>query len=244
MATISFRSKPGCTACKLHRDAEVVGEMGHGTVGEIMVVGRMPEIHGHDTLFKDLADVGIDAADCFFTSALKCQNYDANVGKTDIKMCRGYLEAEIRKVKPKWILALGNEALGALTNHSGIMKYRGRVIEHSSGAKIFPTISPNAVLRNPGQRSSYMADLKLFVAEMLGKDQTIPYPKVKFIKDKRSLQWLADKLDHAELLSYDVETFSTPHGNEWAPDARIISLSGTMVVAGELVVWALPLAHP
>jgi uracil-DNA glycosylase family 4 len=244
MKTIRFSSKPDCTACKLHRGAEVVGEMGVGAVGNIMVVGRMPEIHGNDSLFKDLETVGIETEECYFTSALKCQNYEANIGKTDIKMCRGYLEAEIRKVKPTWILALGNEALGALTSHSGIMKYRGRVIEHHSGAKIFPTISPNAVLRNPGQRPSYMADLKLFVAEILGKDAAIPYPKIKKVATQRGLQWLVQQLDRAELLSYDVETYSTPAGNEWSPNARIISLSGTMLVDGKLVVWALPLSHP
>jgi uracil-DNA glycosylase family 4 len=235
---------PACQDCKLHRGAEVVCEMGQGSRrSRIMVVGRMPEIQGHETLSLDLAAAGIDE-EYFVTAALKCQNYDANIGKNDVKACRKYLEAEIEWLKPEWILALGNEPLQMLTNHSGIMKYRGRVLDHPSGAKVFPTISPNAVLRNPGQRSSYMADLRLFVAELLGKSQTIPMPKVKKIADKRGLQWLADRLDRSELLSYDVETFSTPAGNEWAPDARIISLAGTMLVDGEIVVWALPLAHP
>jgi DNA polymerase-1 len=236
---------PECDLCKLCRGAdEVCVTMSGPRQAEVMVVGRMPDSSAILSLKKDLEDLGMDPTTMAFTSAVKCINFDANVGKNDIKACRPYLEAEIAKVKPKWILTLGNEPLQSLTNHSGIMKYRGKVMEHSSGAKIFPTISPNAVLRNPGQRPSYLADLKLFQADMLGKEDTIPMPKIKKVASKERLKWLAEQLDRSELLSYDVETFSTPAGNEWAPDAQIISLSGTMLVDDELVVWALPLSHP
>jgi uracil-DNA glycosylase family 4 len=235
-----------CTACRLSAEADAVCVTGSGPLdADIMVVGKMPNSPTYQaSLEADLAEAGIDPATVMFTSALKCRNLNVEAGtKTSIKACKTYLDAEIAVVKPKWVLALGNEALSSTTGNSGIMKYRGRPIARGEYA-VFPTISPASVSRNPGQRPTYMADLKLFVAEMAGMADSIPKPKLFVIDTMPKLKKLKDLLSRAEYLSYDVETFSTPPGSEWAPNAKIVSLSGTMGVDGRQVVWALPLFHP
>ena len=235
-----------CMDCRLSTEADTVCVTGSGPLeADIMVVGKMPNSSAYQaSLEADLAESGIDPATVMFTSALKCRNLEVEAGtKTSIKACQPYLHREIEIVKPKWILALGNEALSITTGHSGIMKYRGRLIDKGTHA-VFPTISPASVSRNPGQRPSYMADLKLFLAEMQGKADAIDKPKMLVIDTMPKLKKLKDLLSRAEYLSYDVETFSIPPGSEWAPNAKIVSLSGTMGVDGRQVVWALPLFHP
>jgi uracil-DNA glycosylase family 4 len=55
-------------------------------------------------------------------------------------------EDEIHKIKPKCILAVGNEALNALTSNSGILKYRGSILTANDGViKVVPTIHPAAL---------------------------------------------------------------------------------------------------
>ena len=237
----------GCDKCRMSADADAVCVMGRGnTSAQIMVIGRMPNSRKYQqALEADLLEAGLDPTKMYFTSAVKCRNFEMNVGKTILKTCAAeYLMHEIDIVKPEWILVMGNEALGAVTGHSGITKYRGKVIE-KHGAKVVPTISPMAVSRNPGQRGSYIADLHYFSAQVFEKGAKIEPPKIAIIDTKEKLVKLKSILEQSELLSFDVETFSTPIGSEFAPDAQIISLSGTCILrSGEIKVWALPLSHP
>ena len=236
----------GCTKCRLGEDADAVCIMGKGRLkSKIMVVGRMPNSREYQrTLEADLQEAGLDTTNMYFTSAVKCRNFEMNVGTRMVKTCASeYLMAEISVVKPEWILVMGNEALLAVTGHSGIMKYRGKVIE-KHGAKVVPTISPMAVSRNPGQRQSYIADLNYFASQVFEKGAKIPPPKIALVDTKDKIKALKRLLDTSELLSYDVETYSTPAGSEFAPNAQMISLAGTSLVNGQVKVWALPLAHP
>jgi uracil-DNA glycosylase family 4 len=236
----------GCTKCRLGEDADAVCVMGRGRLkSNIMVVGRMPNSKQFQrTLEADLQEAGLDTTNMYFTSAVKCRNFETNVGTRMVKTCASaYLMAEISVVKPEWILVMGNEALLAVTGHSGITKYRGKVIE-KHGSKVVPTISPMAVSRNPGQRQSYIADLNYFASQVFQKGARIPSPRIALVDNKEKVKALKKLLDRSELLSYDVETYSTPPGAEYAPNSRIISLAGTSVVDGQVKVWALPLGHP
>ncbi len=113
-----------CTLCKLHRTADEVCETGFGpSRAEVMVVSKMPNSKKYqDVLETELEQAGLSPNKIFYASALKCKTFEQDASKTDLKTCRQYLEAEIALVKPKFILALGNEALFATTGHSGIMK--------------------------------------------------------------------------------------------------------------------------
>lgn len=217
--------------------------MGRGKKdASIMVVTSRPNsetfskvLHGH------LADAGIDPALCYFASAIKCRNFEMSIGRKDVKACAPYLEAEIQEVRPDWVLVMGNEALQSVTGHSGIMKYRGRVIE-GNGRKIMPTISPAAISRNPGQIASYMADLRFFAAQVYERSATVKPPTIHTIDTSAKFKKLKQALRRADLLSFDIETTRAP--TEFHDTARVVSLSGTLVIDGKLFVWALPLFHP
>src|SRR6266567_2666681 len=242
-----------CTKCKMSRgDVEEVCEPGFGdTTASIMVVGKMPNSGRYQTaLENDLRDAGLPAKHTiFWSSALKCRNFEANASNSDVCSSDLYLEAEMAAVKPKWILTLGNEALLSVTGHSGITKWRGRPEEHH-GATVMPTISPAAVMARPQNRPGYQADLKLFVSMVAGRvAHNVPMIDYVVVDTVTKLHDLKADLAEATLLSFDIETNIVPL-QENDPRAKIISLAGTYVVPDEatraLVVrgFALPLYHP
>lgn len=231
-----------CTLCKLHRTADVVCETGIGPSRcDVMVVARMPNSRKYqETIEIELEQAGLTPAKIFYASALKCRTFSADASKTDQKACRPYLEAEIAIVKPKWILALGNEALYATTGHSGITKYRGQLIERF-GATIIPTLSLAAVTRQPGMMAAWRADLRFFAGKVAGRSSEIQIPPIAVIDTNDKLRKLYALLEHSEILSYDIETRS----DIYTPDGVIVSLAGTSIKRdGSMVVWGLPLCHP
>lgn len=240
-----MKNRPNCTLCKLHRGAEDVGIMGQGPKNaKIMVVGRMPNSNTYQQQLETyLKDVGLNPEALYYTSSLKCRNFESNASNGDVKTCRTHLEDEIAKIKPKYILAMGNEALLATTGHSGIMKYRGRVIDRGDHL-VIPTISPSSVSRNPGQMPGFMADLRLFSNKVRGISQGLEIIKRHDIMTMDDLKMLKKVLSKTQLISYDVET----HSEEWRPDGRIVSISGTCEVhtskGTQLFGFALPLYHP
>lgn len=249
-----MRGNPNCTDCKLHRNADDVCVMGIGPMdAEVMVVGRMENSHRYQAaLESQLEEVGLDPKRIYFTQAVKCTNFDDNVSNADVKACRQYLEQEIAEVGPTHILTLGNEGLLSATGKSGVTKYRGKPIDKGD-LTVIPTISPAAVMRNPGQRPGYMADLRLFANNYLGRTTGIKIPKFATIDTKKKLKALRQILHWTHTLSFDIESTINPLG-EFDPKAKIISLAGTCIATvinpqtgveeEKIFCFALPLYHP
>ena len=238
---IEYNSR--CKLCKLHQYTNSVCEPGLGrSDADIMVVSRMPNSSTYQEMIEaELRAAGVPVERCFFTSVVRCRSFDVDPGKKDLKLCaETYLEKEIAALNPQYILGLGNEALAALTKHSGIMKWRGRV-ETIDGRTILCTVSPASVTRNPGQKGAWQADLQLFASTVSGHTEKLAMPKLAYIDTKEKLQKLKRLLARAELLSYDIETAGQ---DEWDPEGGIVSLGGTMLVDGRLRVWVIPLDHP
>jgi uracil-DNA glycosylase family 4 len=230
-------------------DADSICVMGTGSrTADIMVVGKMPNSKTYQKeLEVQLAEAGVDTSNIYFTQALKCRNFERNASNKDVKTCKTYLEAEIEAVKPKWILALGNEALLATTGHSGIMKYRGKPYDRGR-ATVIPTISPSSVKRNPGQLAGFLADLRFFANQVGGVESSDYVADIKYIDDRQKLDKLHALLKLATAVVCDIE--SVDPGTEFDPGARMVSISFTFVYQSPstgrktLMVTAVPLFHP
>lgn len=234
---------PNCTKCKLHKDVDEVCEMGHGpTDAKVMVVSKMPNSKTYQGIIEDsLVEVGIDPNRVYFTSALKCRNYEVSSGNAQVKVCKQYLDKEIAEVNPDWVLSFGNEALYGTVGRSGITKYRAKPMKKGE-RKYLATVSPAAVTRNPGQMMSWKADLAFFSAQVKGKAGKIKFPGMTFVDTKKKFEGLKKLLKKSVLISYDVETTGF---NEYDPNGAIISLSATCVDKhGNVKVWGIPLYHP
>lgn len=235
-----------CTLCKLHRTADVVCQIGYGPDdADIMVVSKMANSKQYQIdLELELKELGLNSAKIFYSQAIKCRTFDQDASNLDVKTCKTYLDQEIARVKPKFILALGNEPLLALAGRSGITKYRGRVFDHHSGAKVIATISPASVKRNPGQRPGFMADLRLFANLCLGRENGIAKPRYSIIDTREKLDKLKQILALTEDFYWDVETVS----DYYKPNGKLVSLSATCILdtpsGKKRFVFALPLYHP
>lgn len=232
-----------CTDCKLFQTAREVCEPGFGNPnGDVIVVSKMHNSGTYQDMIEEaLTKSGLSLDRVFFTAALKCRTFDQDSSTKDVKACAKYLQSEMEEVKPKWVLTFGNEPLQSATGHSGITKYRGRVLDQGS-YKVVPTVSPAAVQRNPGQRQSWEADVQFFVSQVLGRSTEVSLPKVAFIDTTDKLKSLIRVMAKAELISYDIET---TRASEFEAGAAIVSLAGTLVLkSGRRIVFAIPLYHP
>ena len=87
--------------------------------------------------------------------------------------CIGYLEHQIRMIKPEVIVLLGATAAHfLLKREEGIMRLRGRWLEYD-GIPVMPTFHPAFLLRQESAKRDSWEDLKL-VMRKLGKEPPAP----------------------------------------------------------------------
>ena len=89
-----------------------------------------------------------------------------------MEACRGWLEAQIRAIKPKVIVTLGAvPAKALLADMTPITKIRGKWRTYDPGGglpiiKLLPTFHPAALLRNPDLKRDVWTDMKSLKEEL------------------------------------------------------------------------------
>jgi uracil-DNA glycosylase family protein len=156
-----------CRRCSLWEHAT------HGVSGEgpspaqVMLVGEQPGDVEDRTgrpfvgpagrvLDQLLVEAGLVRSDVYVTNAVKHFKWEPR-GKrrlhrrpntTEIDACQAWLEQEILAVKPRILIALGATAARAVLHKPvSIESTRRHVLDHPSGARVFVTYHPSAVLR-------------------------------------------------------------------------------------------------
>lgn len=228
-----------CTLCPLHEEAKTVCLLGDGPVpSKIMLIGEAPGAREDDIerpfagvagqyLDRVLAQTGLSRSEIYITNAVKCrppQNRTPTPG--EIKVCRSYLERELEIVNPQYLLLLGNAALKAVLNQSGIMSKRGTATEWR-GRQVFCTIHPAAVLRNPGLENAFKSDLLAFQRLVEGASEK-PKTVTKLIRNSGALAQFCQLLATVDTpIAFDVETGSSDPTEEqgglhpWSPNGVI-----------------------
>ena len=242
---------PDCELCTLHNSADWVCLMGTGPkTADVMIVGEAPgerEDEDHQAfvgpsgqLLRDLLkESGLAPEDCYITNVVKCRPPDnRSPERSEAKACSAaYLAREIAKVRPKWILALGNTALQALAGRSGITKHRGSTFPLGD-ATVFAAFHPAYALRNPRNLPPLKADVARFARLARGDNENAAgRTKVFIIRSVAQLKFLRRELMKADEISYDIETNRL---EEWLPGSMIVSISFT-TEPGQA--WVVPLHH-
>lgn len=249
-----------CDECTLHKSAQTVCLVGDGPVpAKIMIVGEAPGYREDDVrrpfagrsgglLDSKLEMVGLKREDCFITNVCKCRPPDnATPNKTQQKACRHYLDDEIEAVKPEFILCLGNTAL-SVVRKSGILKHRGNWYDYGD-AKVFPTVHPAAVLRNPSYEALFDTDLRAFARGVRGEEPAPP-PKTILVRDKKTLGKMCEAILKAEAVAYDLETSGFDEQVQEEPKYAAESKTGWPAIATLSVsvkpgvAFVLPVSHP
>lgn len=154
-----------CTKCPLHLTSRINCLAGEGTgVNGVMFVAEVPKIHEEtysrvlcgpagDVFNKLLASIQLKREECYITHLVKCRptpigKEEGKVKKTNIVACTSYLEEEIARIKPKFIIPLGATSFlhffpkGKISDSRGIATYSEKY-----KAFILPMYSPSITLK-------------------------------------------------------------------------------------------------
>src|SRR5919201_1570084 len=178
-----------CTACHLYKRATqtVFGEGPKDAT--IMLVGEQPgdyeDVAGKPfvgpagkIMDQALEEAGIDRKEVYVTNAVKHFKWEPR-GKRrihqkpnsrEIASCKPGLEAGLRLVKPKLVVALGSTAGQTIFGPTfRVTRERGKVLSSKLAPKVVATVHPSSLLRQPDEESrereyaSFVRDLRVAV---------------------------------------------------------------------------------
>jgi uracil-DNA glycosylase len=172
----------GCTRCRLAGGRTQVVWMDGNPDAALMFVGEAPGFHedrqglpfvgaAGQLLDTMLRSIGLDRTRCTICNVIKCRppgNRDPM--PDEIESCRPFLEAQLRFIRPRVIVTLGNFATRfILAKQVSISRVRGQRFEielpprqegqegqargRGSLATVIPTFHPAAVLHGGGNAS-------------------------------------------------------------------------------------------
>jgi len=176
----------GCTACPLYANATqtVFGEGPDDA--RLMLIGETPgdreDLQGRPfvgpagrLLDKCLGEVGIERTRVYVTNVVKHfkwtprgkRRLHAKPNAMEIKACKPWLEAEIARLKPEVIVALGATAAQALFGRDfRVTRARGEFLRSDLAPRVLATVHPSAVLRaedadRERETAHFVADLEI-----------------------------------------------------------------------------------
>jgi uracil-DNA glycosylase len=161
-----------CRACDLwkHATQTVFGE--GSANARIMLIGEQPGLQedlegapfvgpAGKLLDRALDEAGIDRSQVYVTNTVKHFKYEPRgklrlhkrANAAEQEACRMWLAAELVRIKPKVIVALGAMAAQTLFGSTfSVTRERGRWRALAGGSAGFATWHPSAVLRAPAER--------------------------------------------------------------------------------------------
>ena len=174
-----------CKACHLYKRATqtVFGE-GPKSV-TMMLVGEQPgdyeDVAGKPfvgpagkIMDQALEEAGIDRSQVYVTNAVKHFKWEPR-GKRrihqkpnsrEIAACRPWLEAELRIVKPKLVVAMGATAAQTIFGPGfRVTRERGKVLSSKLAPRVLATVHPSSLLRQPDEESR-QREYKHFVSDL------------------------------------------------------------------------------
>src|SRR5215469_1015124 len=174
-----------CTACHLYKLATQT-VFGEGLKdAAIMLVGEQPgdyeDVAGQPfvgpagkIMDQALEEAGIDRKQVYVTNAVKHFKWEPR-GKRrihqkpnsrEIAACRPWLEAELRLVKPKLVVAMGATAAQTIFGPSfRVTRERGKVLSSKLAPRVVATVHPSSLLRQPDEESR-QREYKHFVNDL------------------------------------------------------------------------------
>lgn len=126
-----------------------------------------------------LARTSLDRQEVYITNVVKFRPYTVGKNgrkrnrpptKTEILLCSQCLTAEIKALRPKTIVTLGNTALRAIAAEDYLIgQVHGQVIKSKEGIDVFALYHPASVIYNQSLRSTYQDDLDQLKAYLFKK---------------------------------------------------------------------------
>lgn len=224
-----------CTRCKLSVGCKVVcNVLPFQQRSEVMVIGETPDSRGDTGRIRQLlARHGIHSP--WFASAVNCEP-ERGKKPTDAqtRSCRVYVQKQIRKAKPRFVLLMGNASLFSIKSIKGINKARGRPFEHK-GIIYLPTWTPGYIFYDPATEATIDRDIKLF-ADIIAAGEIPREKRLRYtlVDTKKKLMRMLAKLRGE--VAFDIETTGL---FPWMKHSRITALG--FAIRGKQ--WIVPAQH-
>lgn len=228
---------------------------------------NLPFVGTSGTFLREelLFDAEIPETAVRFTNAVRCHPpKNKTPTASEIQRCRPYLESEIRRIRPRVIVGMGNVPLAALLHRfykgapeegaskksegivSGISRWQGKVIWlREFECWFIPTYHPSFCIRNEQARSTYSTDVvtaDLKKAWELSKKPRpdFKYPKCVIVKTEKEALIAISKMRENTEYSFDIETGGSGRAiDKWVLGCSI-SCSENI---GYYIPWDLVVAH-
>ena len=167
-----------CRQCALHgaRTRTVPGQ--GSPTPEILFVGEAPGAEedraglafvgaAGQLLTRMIEAMGLTREEVFIANIVKCRPPGNRPPLPDeTQACLPYLKAQIGRLRPKVIVALGASAVKALLDPAeGITRLRGRW-HRCEGIDVMPTFHPAYLLRTPSAKQDAWEDLKAVLTRL------------------------------------------------------------------------------
>lgn len=154
----------GCELCRLRESRTQVVPGEGDPQADLLFIGEAPgEVEDREgrpfvgpagqLLDKILESAGFRREEVYITNMVKCRPpLNRTPQRDEIETCWPYLDAQIRRIRPRIIVALGNvPAQFLLKTTEGITSLRGQFFRWREGIEIFPMFHPSYLLRNPSK---------------------------------------------------------------------------------------------
>jgi uracil-DNA glycosylase family 4 len=161
-----------CDRCHLRATCKQVVFADGPPTSRIMFIGEGPgkdeDIQGRpfvgragQLLDKILVSASFKREEVYITNVVKCRPPENRLpNPNEVSLCRNYLEAQIRIIRPAIIVCLGSLASQVVIDPKArITKIRGQWLQRQ-GTKIIATFHPAALLRNEGYKRPTWEDFK------------------------------------------------------------------------------------
>lgn len=240
---------PACDKCPLSKTTSgTVCLAGEGPKNaDVMVVGEAPGREEEKTgrpfmgasgqkLRQALAKNGLGSV--FITNTVRCRPPEnRKPGAAEIKACREYLDYEIQRVKPKYVVALGATPTKALfKGMAKVSQHHGTIIEDKTKLyRGYVSYHPAAMLYDPGIEPAFNADMAR-LGRHLRDEVTTELPKWNVVRRGNVEQFLRE-FTESPIFSFDLETSGLfPHDGKGWINCVGIGLPGKA--------WVIPVSRP
>jgi uracil-DNA glycosylase family 4 len=203
---------------------------------KLMIIGEAPGKHEDEQmtpfvgptgamLDSYLNGAGISRSECFITNVVKYRPPFNDLKKLNLigvdvdESIKDLWENEIKILKPNAILAVGDLALRATTNFSGILNYRGSILRAIDGrTKVIPTIHPAALFSrfSPGEDAKggldyvyhkfIQSDICRAVEESQSRELDLPARNLRVIRNSLELFRFFRDYEHLDKAASDIES--------------------------------------
>lgn len=212
---IGLPPNPKCQLCELHKTTSGrVCVPGDGpSKARVVAIGEAPGAAEEKTgkpfqgrsgqlLREELASAGIQ--DVFITNIVRCRPPDNRPPKPDeIKACRPYLDYELEKVKPDFVLTLGSPATKAVLKEAKITLAHGKLIDMPNWTGI-AAFHPAYILRDPSKLPEFQSDLRRLAKSLRG--EKLNHQVAWKVVNKDTLEEFINQFIAAKEFSFDCET--------------------------------------